>query len=171
MASGSLQGLAAGSPTGAGFDLLLLLHGVLAVVGLGAVVVTGIQAIRLRSVGPEEEPPESLRRYFVPGFNWAARSLYGIPLLGFALLAASNGAYDLQDGWVLGGLVISLVVIALGEWRLWPLERRIQEMLSGTEEQASVRVDINQACTATSVLSALMSVLLIAASVLMFVRP
>ena len=54
--------------------------------------------------------PEPLRRYFRPGFNWAGRAVYGIPVFGFALLAMSQGAYALGDGWVLAGLALFVAV-------------------------------------------------------------
>ena len=58
--------------------------------------------------------PEPLRRYFRPGVNWAGRTIYGIPVFGFALLAMSR-AYALGDSWVLAGLVLFVGVALLAE--------------------------------------------------------
>ena len=49
-------------------------------------------ASRLRRLWASPAPlPEPLRRYFRPGFNWAGRFVYGIPVFGFALIAMSHG--------------------------------------------------------------------------------
>ena len=65
-----------------------------------------------------------------PGVNWAGRTVYGIPVFGFALLAMSQGAYALGQGWVLGGLALFAGVALLGEGVLWPAERRLQIALT-----------------------------------------
>jgi hypothetical protein len=70
--------------------------------------------------------PETLQRYFRPGVNWAGRTIYGIPVFGFALLGMSRGAYAVTDAWVLLGLVLFVAVALLAEWVLWPAERRVQ---------------------------------------------
>ncbi len=62
-------------------------------------------------LGDEGARPEALTRYFRPGVNWAGRSLYGIPVFGFLLLALSHGAYSLRDGWVMSGLFIFVVMV------------------------------------------------------------
>ena len=70
--------------------------------------------------------PEALRRYFRQGVNWAGRTIYGIPVFGFSLLALSQGAYALRDGWVLGGVALFAAVVLVAEGVLWPAERRLQ---------------------------------------------
>src|SRR5580700_9070148 len=93
-------------PSGAAFDVVLLLHVACVVVGIVTVATAAATARRLgRLVRTAAPLPESLRRYFRPGVNWAGRTVYGIPVFGFALIAMSQGAYALGDGWVLGGLV------------------------------------------------------------------
>jgi uncharacterized membrane protein len=74
--------------------------------------------------------PEPLRRYFRPGVNWAGRTIYGIPVFGFALLGMSKGAYAITDAWVLIGLVLFVAVALLGECVLWPAERRLQHAVA-----------------------------------------
>jgi uncharacterized membrane protein len=118
-------------PDGVAFDVVLVLHVVCVVAGLVTVSTAAATARRLRRlVGTGVRLPETLRRYFRPGVNWGGRTIYGIPVFGFALLALSHGAYALGDGWVLGGLALFLVVALLAEGVLWPAERRIQQALS-----------------------------------------
>src|SRR5665213_1749835 len=63
-------------PIGAGFSVLLLLHVACAIVGFGAVAVTGVEA-RRAGRPPTGPGADGVRRYFSPGVNWAARALYG----------------------------------------------------------------------------------------------
>ena len=112
-------------PDGAAFDIVLLLHVGCVVVGLVTAATAAATATRLRRLLGSPLPlPEPLRRYFRPGVNWAGRTVYGIPVFGFALLAMSQGAYALGDGWVLGGLALFAGIALLGEGVLWPTERQ-----------------------------------------------
>ena len=116
-----------GQPGGPAFDIVLLLHVGCAVVGLAAMVTSAATAARLRRLlGAGATLPDAVVRYFRPGVNWVGRSIYGIPVFGFALLAMSRGAYAVTDGWVLAGLAVFVVVALLGEGILWPAERRLQ---------------------------------------------
>jgi len=118
-------------PTGPGYDVVLLAHVACALIGLVTVVVSGIQAARLLGRGRGGAAAGAgLTRYFAPGVNWAGRTLYGVPLFGFALITMSRGSISTGDSWVLTGLVLWAVAAALAEGLLWPAERRIQAHLS-----------------------------------------
>jgi hypothetical protein len=118
-------------PDGAAFDVVLLLHVGCVVVGLVTTATAAATARRLRSLlGSSRSLPEPLRRYFRPGINWAGRTVYGIPVFGFALVAMSQGAYALGQGWILGGLAIFAALAFVGEGVLWPAEQRVQIALS-----------------------------------------
>jgi hypothetical protein len=125
-------------PQGPAFDIVLLLHVGCVVAGLAAVVTSAATAARLRRllrVG--RSLPEAVVRYFRPGVNWGGRLIYGIPIFGFALLAMSHGAYALSNGWVVSGLAVFVVVVALAEGVLWPAERRIQASVSSGSASSS----------------------------------
>ena len=125
-------------PDGAAFDIVLLLHVACVVVGLVTTATAAATATRLRRLLGSPVPlPETLRRYFRPGVNWGGRIVYGIPVFGFALLAMSQGAYALGQGWVLGGLAIFAGVALVGEGVLWPAEQRLQAALAATGTDAS----------------------------------
>ncbi len=120
-------------PQGAAFDIVLLLHVACVVVGLVTAIAAAATASRLRRLLLAAAPlPQALRRYFRPGVNWAGRTIYGIPVFGFALLAMSQGAYALRDGWVLGGLALFAAVALVAEGVLWPAERRLQTVVAAT---------------------------------------
>jgi uncharacterized membrane protein len=125
-------------PDGAAFDIVLLLHVGCVVVGLVTTGTAAATATRLRRrLGSSLPLPEPLRRYFRPGINWAGRTVYGIPVFGFALVAMSQGAYALGQGWVLGGLAIFAAVALVGEGVLWPAEQRLQIALSESDPGAA----------------------------------
>ena len=170
-------------PDGAAFDVVLVLHVVCVVAGLVTVSTAAATARRLGRLVRNGAPlPEALRRYFRPGVNWGGRTIYGIPVFGFALLALSQGAYALGDGWVLGGLFLFLVVALLAEGMLWPAERRLQQALAaagppsagpdtgtGTATAVPEAVADDAARMERAAIGAL--VLLIVATVLMIAQP
>ncbi|HXZ61261.1 MAG TPA: DUF2269 family protein [Acidimicrobiales bacterium] len=162
-------------PTGAAFDVVLLLHAGCAVVGLVTTLTATTTAARLeRLVSASEDLPEALRRYFRPGFNWAGRALYGIPVFGFALVAMSQGAYALGDGWVLAGLALFVGVVLAAEGVLWPAEQRLQRAVTSAGDTdslvggaASVRRDARAMARAGGAVL----VLLVAGVALMVAQP
>ncbi len=160
-------------PDGAAFDIVLLLHVACVVVGLVTTAAAAATAARLRRLLGSSLPlPETLRRYFRPGVNWAGRSIYGIPVFGFALLAMSQGAYALGQGWVLGGVAIFGVVALLAEGVLWPAERRLQIALSASDQASPPSAEaLEQHATAMVRAATAAIVLLVAGTILMVAQP
>ena len=125
-------------PSGAAFDVVLLLHVACVVVGIVTVATAAATARRLAHLARTSTPlPEPLRRYFRPGVNWAGRTIYGIPVFGFALIGMSHGAYAIDDAWVLSGLAIFVAVALLAEGVLWPTERRLQHVVAAAGTPAA----------------------------------
>lgn len=181
-------------PTGAAFDVVLLLHVACVVVGLGTVVVSGVQGARLlvagragggtgspgggtgpagsTGTGPAGSPgiPSSLVTYFAPGVNWVGRVLYAVPLLGFALLGMSGGVFRLGEAWVLWGLGLWVVAVLCAEGLLWPAERRIQA-LTGADGPGPYAPEVRQACQTVCLISGGLVAVLVLAIVLMVAQP
>ena len=160
-------------PDGAVFDIVLLLHVGCVVVGLVTTATAAATAGRLRRLLGSPLPlPEALRRYFRPGVNRAGRTVYGIPVFGFALLALSQGAYALRQGWVLGGLAIFATVALLGEGVLWPAEQRLQVALSAADGESPGSLGaLAHDATAMARAASVALVLLVAGTVLMVAQP
>lgn len=169
-------------PSGAAFDIVLLLHVACVVTGIVTIAIAAASARQLRRLAPRAVPlSEPLRRYFRPGLNWAGRTIYGIPVFGLALIAMSQGAYAVTDGWVLGGVALFVVLVLLAECALWPAERRLQHVLvaagtsSGTEEVVPPSLDLSASVTADAARMERAAsgalVVLIAATVLMIAHP
>lgn len=124
-------------PSGAAFDVVLLLHVACAVVGIVTIATAGATARRLgRLAGISVPLPDALRRYFRPGVNWAGRTIYGIPVFGFALIGMSKGVYAVGDSWVVAGLALFAAVGLLAEGVLWPAERRLQLAVAAADTAA-----------------------------------
>jgi len=142
-------------------------------VGLTTTVASALTAGRLRTLLRTAAPfPDAVGRYFRPGVNWAGRTIYGIPVFGFLLLALGHGAYALRDGWIMGGLAMLVGVILLAEGLLWPAERRLQVSLvgvsgGGVPVEESVRRDV----TTMEWSAVVVLVLLVAGSALMVAQP
>lgn len=160
-------------PDGPAFDIVLLLHVACVVAGLVTTTTAAATAARLRRLVRASAPlPEPLRRYFRPGVNWAGRTVYGIPVFGFALLAMSQGAYALGDGWVLGGLALFVAFALLAEGVLWPAERRLQVVVgapAGSDRGRAEDVAGDAATMARA--GGVLLVLLVAGIVLMIAQP
>ena len=161
--TGSLATVAA--PTGAAFDIVLLLHIGFVLVGFASLAVTGTQAWRARG-GAEAPGSESVARYFRPGVNWPGRALYGVGVLGFVLVAMSRGAYGLDDRFVQLGLVLWIVCVAVAELVVWPGERRVQGVVSGGWQGDLHRVGAWVAASAWAT-----CVLIVVATVVMVQKP
>jgi hypothetical protein len=160
-------------PDGAAFDVVLLLHVGCVAAGLVTTATAAATAARLRRLLGSPRPlPEALRRYFRPGVNWAGRSIYGIPVFGFSLLAMSDGAYALGQGWVLGGLAVFATVALLGEGVLWPAERRLQlALVPGDAAPAAAQASLDRDAATMSRSAVAVLVLLVAGTVLMVAQP
>src|ERR1700678_2191341 len=124
-------------PDGPAFDIVLVLHVGCVVVGLVTTATSALTANRLRTLLGAAAPfPDAVARYFRPGVNWAGRTVYGIPVFGFARIAMSQGAYALGDAWVLGGLTVFGALVLVGEGVLWPAEQRLQVALAADDAEA-----------------------------------
>jgi len=118
--------------TGPSYDLLVGLHALSAVVGFGAVGVSGTYAARARSAAEPRQDP-GLQRYFHPSTNWTERSLLLTPVLGAIVLWVGDRSAVWQV-WPWIGLGCWILAAAIATSRCWPAERRIQTWLADVPE-------------------------------------
>jgi uncharacterized membrane protein len=166
----TMAALARPVPTGPAYSVLLVLHVGATLVGFGALVTTGVQAARLRR-GLAGVDSGMVRRYFRPGVNWPARALYAVPVFGFALLAESNGAFAVDDGWVVAGLVLWLVAAVVAEAVVWPGERRIQVLVAHRWNDPDAVPLLDRECRRVVTASGLLAAVFLAAVVVMVGKP
>ena len=157
-------------PTDVGYSLLLLGHVAAAVIGFGALAMTGAQAGRARR-GPDQAGADAVRRYFRPGVNWAGRILYLVPLLGFALVAAGRDAFSVSDLFVEIGFVLWLITVGAAEAVLWPAERRIQQIVSGAWGDPELQPELARCCAVVRAGASVTTAVFLVAVVLMVARP
>jgi hypothetical protein len=103
---------------------MVALHIVTAVVGFGAVAVTGVLAL----AAARDPASPAACRYFRPGPNWASYLVLLVPVFG-AGLEASSGWADLGAAWPWIALGLWAVAVAAGAVH-WPAERRLQSLLA-----------------------------------------
>ena len=161
----ALAGAQAPTPSGAGYDLVLLAHIVFVFIAFGVVAASGVQAARLLGSG-SAEPPGNLVRYYAPGVNWAGRSLIVVPILGVVLIAMSRHAYGYDDRWVQIGIGLWFLAALAAEGALWPAERRLQGYVA-ERSLARHRRTARQAVVA----AAGIDVVLVVVSVIMVAKP
>ncbi len=149
---------------GAAYDIVLLAHVLAALIGLGAVAVSGVGALALSRSGPTSE---AVRRYYRPGVNWAGRILFLVPVFGVALMAMSHGDWSFSDGWLTAGLVLWAAAAVGAELVLWPAERRLQAAVSDPPPVGLLRPQ----CLRVEATATVVSTVLIVAAVVMVAKP
>ena len=107
------------------YDALIAAHVVCAVVGFGAVALSGVYGGFAgrpgtqgddRGAPPQDRrpdgPPEEVARFFASR-GWAEWLIVPVPFLGAAALAAKPSKGDFADVWVVGGMVIWTLAVVL----------------------------------------------------------
>ena len=159
--------------TGPSYDLLVGLHALGAVVGFGAVGVSGTYAARARSAAEPRQDP-GLRRYFHPSTNWAERSLLLTPVLGAMVLWAGDRSAASQP-WPWIGLGCWVLAAAIATGRCWPAERKIQTWLAAApdcgERPLPGLVEFRDACRVVQRGASAISLCFLAAVVAMIWQP
>jgi len=113
---GAVLELAATSPPqSAAYDIVLLVHILVAIGAVVTLVSSYVAAAAIGKVAPGSPWPSSAVRYFRPGPDVVGRVIYLIPITGFALLGLSQHAYSLATSFVGIGLVLWVVAAVVAE--------------------------------------------------------
>jgi hypothetical protein len=144
-----------------------------AVIGFGAIGVSGTYAARARTAADPRKDPV-LRRYFGPGTNWAARSLILTPVLGVTLILVGDRSAASQP-WPWIGLGCWTLAAALATCWCWPAERRIQSWIADPgpleENWPERRARLSAICRAVQWSASAISLCFLAAVVVMIWQP
>ncbi len=107
------------------YDAVMVLHVLAALAGFGSLAATGGYA------GPagSSPPTPAARRYFAPGANRMAWTLFAVPVLGVVLLALDR-FHPLRHPYPWVGIGIWLASAAIASIWLWPAERAIKAALA-----------------------------------------
>lgn len=108
------------------YAVLVVAHVLAAVVGFGAIGMTGAYARQLRTT-LEPFASAALVRFFRPGRNLAARTILLVPVFGGAVVAPSGDAHRLYPYL---GLAVWLAATGVASGLIWPAEARIQGLVA-----------------------------------------
>lgn len=116
-----------GAVTSKAFDVLLVVHLLVALAALVSLVVLRAAAAQVARDGTATE---ASRRSFRGGPELAVRVVHLLPLTGLGLLATSRGAYSLFDGFAEAGLALWFAISAVLEGVAFPAQRRVAVTLA-----------------------------------------
>lgn len=117
----------AGHP--AAYDVLVGLHVVCAVIGFGAVAISGAYGAIGRNIGQARARPEAgeeVRRYFASGSALEYLVLVA-PVFGIAAMSVRPGGSEFGQIWAVAGTVIWLAASGLLTGIVRPAARRIRQ--------------------------------------------
>lgn len=121
------------------YDGLVAAHVASALVGFGAVAMSGLYGVNARRTSRAEEV-EELQRYFRSAgrVEWL---VLVVPFLGAAALAVKPGPDRLGDAWVLGASATWLLAAGLLIGAVRPAERRVRQALGLVVRSSSPAVE------------------------------
>jgi hypothetical protein len=101
------------------FDIMLVVHIMLAVATLAVLIVlrSGAAAVAKGAPGTEQARRFPVRR------NWAARLLHLMPITGMALVGMGGSDVSFSHGWIIAGLLLWLAAAGHLEARVLPSEK------------------------------------------------
>ena len=114
------------------YNVLLVLHILTAIIGLGAVMLNGLYASQaLRRPGPAGRA--------VSEANYAVSSIgeyfiYAIPVFGILLVLASHHAWKFSQTWIWLSLLLYVFAIGISHSILIPGHRKINALLADMEQ-------------------------------------
>ncbi|MBO0730457.1 MAG: DUF2269 family protein [Acidimicrobiaceae bacterium] len=123
--------LAAAHPA---YVVLLVLHVVSAIVGFGAVAISGVYGSGVRHADARPQARKEARRYFAsPGAaEWA---ILAVPVFGLAALALRPGPSQATSAWVPAALAVWIVAAVVLVVVVRPAEARVRALLADPENE------------------------------------
>ncbi|HXY43817.1 MAG TPA: hypothetical protein VEH29_06495 [Acidimicrobiales bacterium] len=156
------------------YDLLLVAHVVVAVVGFGAIAAAGLAASSARG-SRDPVGDEAVRRFFKTGPDWPARFVFGVPLLGLALLfGGDRTAVHFPWPWI--GLSLWTLATGVATALCWPAEHSAQQTLVALQDASPEARDallgqFREACQRMELAAGAISVCFVAAMLVMIFQP
>ena len=147
---------------------VVVLHVLSAVVGFGAIFLTGVYAGLAR-----RRVSEAVRRYFRRGTNRAARGVYLVPVLGVVLVETSHGVDRYAQLWVWVSVLLWVLAVGLAQAVVWPGERRIQQLVTESPPTGigHRQGELDRSCRRVERAALAIDLAFVATLVLMLARP
>ena len=115
------------------YKTLLVLHILVAIVGLGAVMLNGLYAAQAQ----KRPGPAGRRAVFEANFfvtTIAEYFIYTIPIFGILLLVSSDKLWKFSQTWVWLALVVYFVAIGISHGVMKPGTKKVLALMRETEE-------------------------------------
>jgi uncharacterized membrane protein len=127
------MGFVVGAVDDDGYKIVLILHILCAIVGVGAVFLSGLYAAQARSRRGAESLAIAEANFRVSRIG--EYFIYAVFVLGIGLVSMSDSVYDFGQTWVWLATALLVVVIGLSHGALVPREKKMiglmQEMVAG----------------------------------------
>jgi uncharacterized membrane protein len=114
------------------YKTLLVLHILVAIVGLGSVMLNGLYAAQSQKRPGPGGRAVSEANFFVS--NIAEKFIYAIPIFGILLVLASDKAWKFSQTWIWLSLLIYVIAIGISHSVLIPGHKRINALLAEMEQ-------------------------------------
>ena len=111
------------------YELLLVIHLITIVVGIGGVMLNGVYGAQAKQAGPNGGNAIVRANYAVSGV--AEWFIYAIPVTGILMVLDEDYPWDFSDTWVWLSIVLYVVAVANSHMNLKPSARRMIELTAG----------------------------------------
>jgi hypothetical protein len=118
------------------YKFVLLLHILSVVVGIGAVMLNGVYAVKAKAAGMPAT--KSIMQANFDVSNVAEKVIYTIPIWGIALVAMSDSVFEFGQTWVWLSLLLYIAAIGISHAVMIPSSRAMLAGPSGPEQAAEL---------------------------------
>jgi uncharacterized membrane protein len=142
------------------YQLLLVIHIVTVVVGIGTVSLNGLYGAQAKKAGPNGGNAVVRANFAVT--EVAEYFIYAIPVTGI-LMILKNDAFELSDTWVWMSIALYVAAVGIAHGVLRPSSKRMIELTAGppTPEMEVVGKKLAMAGTANELIAVALIVLMV----------
>lgn len=105
------------------YKFILLLHILAVVVGIGSQMLNGLYAAKAKKLGAAAGGTMQVN---LEVSHFAEYFIYAIPVLGFALLGMSDGAFEVGQTWIWLSLVLYVLALGISHGVMFPSAKKMQ---------------------------------------------
>jgi uncharacterized membrane protein len=143
------------------YELLLVIHLVTVVAGIGTVVLNGVYGAKAKAAGPNGGNAITRANFEVTEI--ATYVIYLIPITGILMVLHPDYPWDFSDTWVWLSIVLYVVALGNAHMNLRPSARRMIELTTGppTHEVEQLGQKLKVAGTVNDMLAVALIVLMV----------
>lgn len=141
------------------YDIVLILHVLAVVVGIGGVMLNGVYAAKAQQAGGPAAGAIMQANFDVTMV--AEKVIYTIPISGLLLVWLSDGAFALGDTWIWLSIVLYVVALGVSHGVMVPNGRKMLAGPSGPGEAAALQKKLATGGMALDLLAVALIVLMV----------